>query len=228
MSFTAQGRRRGVRNAPGVLRYTRIVACLWTQLAGREDEVRNDVVPFSVGIVEENLMQAVLLLSGALLRNQNTGQSLQRSKCVPKRHQSVTGGGFQYSCSRQCRRKDRTASIIEQYEHSLLCCCCCCILEGPMAIKRYKNRNRTLPLGFVAAMIVQRVFNLQTSPAFATLTVCCSIASCMVPRSCCRIAENSSMQQSPRSAYRHARIAPLNHITWTSVNATRQTSVIYT
>lgn len=33
-----------------------------------------------------------------------------------------------------------------------------------------------LPLGLVAAMMVVRVFSVVTSPALATLSVCCSIA----------------------------------------------------
>ena len=57
-----------------------------------------------------------------------------------------------------------------------------------------------LPLGFVAAIIVVRVFNLQTKPALATDNVCCSIASCMVARSLSRMVENSSMQHTPLSA----------------------------
>ena len=56
------------------------------------------------------------------------------------------------------------------------------------------------PLGFVAASILHRVLSLQTSPALATLIVCCSIASWILDRSCSRMLLNSSMQHRPPSA----------------------------
>mmetsp|Transcript_29980 Transcript_29980/g.101054 ORF Transcript_29980/g.101054 Transcript_29980/m.101054 type:complete len:271 (-) Transcript_29980:104-916(-) len=56
------------------------------------------------------------------------------------------------------------------------------------------------PFGLVTAMTVALADNLHTSPAFATERVCCSIASWIFSRSCTRMLENSSMQQTPRSA----------------------------
>lgn len=57
-----------------------------------------------------------------------------------------------------------------------------------------------LPRGFVTAMTVARALSLQTRPALATLSVCCSMASWIAARSRGLIALNSSMQQTPRSA----------------------------
>mmetsp|Transcript_12709 Transcript_12709/g.32172 ORF Transcript_12709/g.32172 Transcript_12709/m.32172 type:complete len:217 (-) Transcript_12709:220-870(-) len=56
------------------------------------------------------------------------------------------------------------------------------------------------PLGFTAAKTVVLVSSVHTMPAFATLSVCCSIASWIAPRSASRIPSNSSMQHSPPSA----------------------------
>merc|ERR1719499_2648766 len=53
--------------------------------------------------------------------------------------------------------------------------------------------------GLADAKIDVRAFSEQTMPAFATLTVCCSIASCKIARALSSILSNSSMQQSPRS-----------------------------
>ena len=55
------------------------------------------------------------------------------------------------------------------------------------------------PLGLVAAMMVVRVLSLHTRPALATLSVCCSIASWMLPRSCSRmLLQLTSRSKQPR------------------------------
>mmetsp|Transcript_70435 Transcript_70435/g.178529 ORF Transcript_70435/g.178529 Transcript_70435/m.178529 type:complete len:205 (-) Transcript_70435:22-636(-) len=56
------------------------------------------------------------------------------------------------------------------------------------------------PLQFWAATTLHRERSRHTSPALATETVCCSIASCTAALSWLRIVENSSMQHTPPSA----------------------------
>eukprot|EP00962_Isochrysis_galbana_P022005 scaffold6529_cov121-Isochrysis_galbana.AAC.5 len=62
------------------------------------------------------------------------------------------------------------------------------------------SRSYTGAFGLHAAKTEHFVRSLQTNPALATESVCCSIASCMAPRSCSRIESNSSMAQMPPSA----------------------------
>ncbi|GBE19178.1 hypothetical protein BMS3Abin16_01793 [archaeon BMS3Abin16] len=65
-------------------------------------------------------------------------------------------------------------------------------------IERYWSKRPYF--GFAAARIAVRAENCASIPAFATLTVCCSIASCMAERSSLVILSNSSIQAIPRSA----------------------------
>mmetsp|Transcript_1662 Transcript_1662/g.6607 ORF Transcript_1662/g.6607 Transcript_1662/m.6607 type:complete len:206 (+) Transcript_1662:406-1023(+) len=75
---------------------------------------------------------------------------------------------------------------------------------NPVFTARLDPISNCPPFGFVAPITVVRVRSVVTMPALATLSVCCSIASCIVARSASRIESNSSMQHTPPSARTNA------------------------
>mmetsp|Transcript_12685 Transcript_12685/g.38358 ORF Transcript_12685/g.38358 Transcript_12685/m.38358 type:complete len:242 (+) Transcript_12685:600-1325(+) len=73
--------------------------------------------------------------------------------------------------------------------------------EGrPVLTEIERSWSYPLPFGLHAAKTEHFVRSLQTRPAFATDSVCCSIASWIAPRSCSRIESNSSIAHTPPSA----------------------------
>mmetsp|Transcript_4688 Transcript_4688/g.14140 ORF Transcript_4688/g.14140 Transcript_4688/m.14140 type:complete len:246 (+) Transcript_4688:569-1306(+) len=69
---------------------------------------------------------------------------------------------------------------------------------------RSARLSNTPPFGFAQAMTAQRAASVQTKPALATDSVCCSMASWIAALSPALIAPNSSMQHTPLSAKTNA------------------------
>merc|ERR1719401_454558 len=82
--------------------------------------------------------------------------------------------------------------------------------------------------GFADARMDVRAFKEQTMPAFATLTVCCSIASWRIARAFSSILSNSSMQHIPLSANTRAPLSSTRSLVTGSllIEAVRPTALL--